>query len=179
MYSATSVGTPPVDEARAAQRLAEALDNGGWLHPIDVRDCPLDDGEVAYADITAFGWRFHAIDVPYERRTVMFGGPLLLTATAIGSWASNRRRRREAERQAMPQWRPLGQIRVVVTSSRLLVLHNGGWYPVWYSAIDEVRPTPESRTLDLTFVADPPYRFAGPGVYSLAALLERVVEPAG
>lgn len=174
MDSATLGGTPPLDEARAAQRLAEALDNGGWLNPIEVWDCPLADDEVAYADITAFGWRFHAIDVPYEHRTVMFGGPLLFAATAIGSWASNRRRRREAHRQAMSQWRPLGQIRVVVTSTRLLALHNGGWYPVWYSAIVEARSTPDSRTLDLTFVADPPYRLAGPGICSLAPHIERV-----
>ena len=163
-----------MDEARAAQRLAEALDNGGWIHPIQVSDAPLHDGEVAYADITAFGWRFHAIDVPYEHRTVMFGGPLLFAATAVGSWAFNRRRRREAERYAMPQWRRLGQIRVVVTSTRFLVLHNGGWYPVWYSAIDEVRPLPESGTLDLAFVDDPPYRLAGPGICSLAPYIERV-----
>lgn len=179
MDSATLGGAPPVDEARAAQRLAEALDNGGWLNPIHVWGAPLHDGEVAYADITAVGWRFHAIDVPYEHRTVMFGGPLLFAATAIGSWASNRRRRREAERLASPQWRALGEIRVVVTSTRLLVLHGGGWYPVWYSAIDEVRPMPESGTLDLTFVADPPYRLAVPCVYSLAAIFKRVVEPAG
>lgn len=173
MGSATLGGTPPVDEAQTAQRLADALDNGGWLNPIDVWDAPLQDGEVAYADLTAFGWRYHAIDVPYEHRTVIFGGPILFATTAIGSWASNRRRRREAQRQAMPQWRPLGQIRVVVTSTRLLVHHDGGWYPVWYSAIDEVRPVPESGTLDLMFVADPPYRLAGSGICSLAPLFER------
>lgn len=177
--SATLGSIPPADEVRAAQRLAEALDNGGWLNPIQVWDCPLDDVEVAYADITAFGWRFLATDVPYEHRSVMFGGPLLFAATAIGSWASNRRRRREAERLASPQWRALGEIRVVVTSTRLLVWHNGGWYPVWYSAIDEVRPMPESGTLDLTFVADPPYRLAGPGICSLAPYIERVTSSAG
>ena len=178
MDSATLGGAPPVDEAQAAQRLAEALDNGGWLSPVEVWDAPLQDGEVAYGDITAFGWRFHAIDIPYKHRTFMFGGPVLFAATAIGSWASNRRRRREAERQAMPQWRALGQIRIVVTSTRrLLVLHDGRWYPVWYSAIDEVRLMPESGSLVLTFLADPPYQPTGPGICSMAPLFERLRGP--
>ena len=175
MGSTTYGVPPPFDEAQAARQLARALDNGGWLHPIVVEDAPLEDGELAYADASAFGWRFHAVEVPYEHRTVMVGGPLLFAATAIVSWASNRRRRREAERQAMPQWRALGQIRVVVSSSRLLVLHNGGWYPVWYPAIAEVRATPDSGILDLTFVADPPYRLAGSGICSLAPFIERTI----
>ena len=169
-------GVPPrFDEAQAARQLARALDNGGWIHPIHVEDAPLEDGELAYADASAFGWRFYAVEVPYEHRTVMVGGPLLFAVTAIGSWASNRRRRRDADRQAKPRWRPLGQIRVVVTSSRLLVLHHGGWYPVWYSAIAEVHAMPDSGMLDVTFVADPPYRLAGTGICSLAPFIERAI----
>ena len=160
-----------MEEIEAARRLAEALDNGGWLRPIAVEDAPLDPGEEAYADLLAHGWRYHAIDVQYDHRTVMFGGPLLLATTGLASLVANRRRRREAESLAAPQWRPLGWIRVLVTSRRLLVLRHGAWHSVWYAAVTNIRSTPVSVTLDLTFAVDPPYRLVGPGLCSLAPFL--------
>lgn len=160
-----------MDEIEAARRLAEALDNGGWLQPVAVEDAPLDPGEEAYADLLAHGWRYHAIDVQYDHRTVMFGGPFLFAATALASCAANRRRRREAERLAAAQWRPLGCLRVLVTSRRLLVLRDGAWHSVWYAAVTDIRSTPVSVTLDLTFAVDPPYRLVGPGLCSLAPFL--------
>lgn len=160
-----------MDEIETARRLAEALDNGGWLQPVAVEDAPLDPGEEAYADLLANGWRYHAADVQYDHRTVMFGGPFLFAATALASYAANRRRRREAERLAAPQWRPLGPLRVVVTSCRLLVLRERAWHSVWYSAVTDVGSTPVSVTLDLTFSNDPPYRLVGPGVCALAPFL--------
>lgn len=104
------------EELAAADRLADALDNCGWLQPVAVDDAPLDPGEVAYSAMAAHGWRYCAIDVPYEQRTLMFGGPVLLAATGIASFVASRRRRREAERLAAPQWRPLGALCIVVTS---------------------------------------------------------------
>ena len=160
-----------VDEAEAAGRLADALDNGGWLRPIAVEDAPLDPGEEAYADLLAHGWRYYAIDVQYEHRTVMFGGPLLLATTGLASLVANRRRRHEAHCLAAPQWRPLGWLRVLVTSCRLLVLRDGAWHSVWYAAVTDVRSTPASVTLDLAFAIDPPYRLVGPGLCSLAPFL--------
>ena len=162
---------PGMEEIEAARRLAEALNNGGWLRPIAVEDAPLAPGEEAYADLLAHGWRYHAVDVRYDHRTVVFGGPFVFAATALASCAANRRRRREAERLAMPKWRPLGALRVVVTSQRLLILTHGAWWAVWYSAVAEVRPIPGSAMLDLLFSADPPYRLVGPGLCSLAPFL--------
>lgn len=158
-------------DVEAARRLADALDNGGWLQPIDIRDAPLDPGEGAYADLLLHGWRYHPIDVRYEQRTVMFGGPLLFTATAIGSWAANCRRRREAERLAAPQWRPLGTIRTVVTPQRLLVWHWYQWWSVWFSAMTHVKVEPDANALDLFFESDPPYRLAGSGTFALEVAL--------
>ena len=160
-----------VDEIEAARKLAAALDNGGWLRPIVVADAPLDPGEEAYADLYAHGWRYCAIDVHYEQRTVMLGGPLLFATTGLASLVANRRRRIEAERLAAPQWRPLGWLRVLVTSSRLLVLREGAWHSVWYEAVVDVRSNPASVMLDLRFAIDPPYRLVGPGLCSLAPFL--------
>lgn len=138
--------------------LATVLDNGGWLRPIIVRDLLLPVGEHAYADFWATGWRYEAAVVPYERRTVVVGGPWMALATWAASALGNRRRRASAEATSAPQWRPLGQIRVVVTSSRLLVLHGGAWWSVWYLEITGLQATPDGRTVDLGFRADPPYR---------------------
>lgn len=151
--------------------LAAVLDNGGWLRPINVPDLLLPDGEDAYADFWATGWRYEAAVVPYERRTVVVGGPLMALATWIASALGNRRRRASAEAGSAPQWRPLGQIRVVVTSSRLLVLHGGAWWSVWYSEIVEVHCSATCDAVDLSFRADPPYRLRGSGMVDLGSAL--------
>ena len=162
-------------EDAAADRLADALNDGAWLRPIHVEGLPLLDGELAYADLEAHGWRFHALDVPYEQRTVMVGGPLLMAVTGLASALGNRRRRIEADRIAAPQWRPLGQLRVVVTSDRLLVWHRGAWWSVWYSAIVDVRGGSGSEWIDLTLDGDHPYRLARSGVTSIGVVLSHLV----
>ena len=173
----SEAGAPPWgtdEELEAARRLADALDNGGWLEPIAVDDAPLDAGEEAYADMAVHGWRYYAIDVRYEHRTVMFGGPLLFAATGVASLVASRRRRREAERLAAPQWRPLGPLRIVASSHRLLVWHQDSWWSVWYSVVTTVRWTVEPHALEIYFASDPPYRRSGAGAASLATLLTRL-----
>lgn len=151
--------------------LAAVLDNGGWLRPINVPDLLLPDGEDAYADFWATGWRYEAALVPYERRTLVVGGPLMALATWAASAFGNRRRRASAEAASAPQWRTLGQIRVVVTSSRLLVLHGGAWWSVWYSEIVDVRNDSRLGSVDLLFRVDPPYRIAEVGACGLASAI--------
>lgn len=165
------------DEREAAQRLAEALDNGGWLEPVAVGDAPLHPGEAAYADMASYGWRYCAIHVPYEHRTLMFGGPFLFAVTGIASLVACRTRRREAERLAAPQWRPLGALRVVVTSRRLLIWHGESWWSVWYSAITTVRWTADPSAVEILFSSDPPYWLSGEGAASIGALLSQLTSP--
>lgn len=155
----------------AVPDLASVLDNGGWLRPINVADLLLPDGEDTYADFWATGWRYEAAVVPYERRTLVVGGPLMALATWTASALGNRRRRASAEAESVPQWRPLGQIRVVVTSSRLLVLHAGAWWSVWYSEIVDVRAAPGGASARFGFRADPPYRLDGLGVSDLEQVI--------
>lgn len=165
------------EELAAADRLADALDNGGWLQPVAVADAPLDPGEVAYSAMGVHGWRYCAIDVPYEHRTLMFGGPFLFVVTGIASFVASRRRRREAERLAAPQWRPLGALRIVVTSRRLLVWHGHSWWSVWYSVITTVRWTADPSAVEIHFASDPPYWLSGEGAASIGALLSRLTSP--
>ncbi|MEO7571249.1 MAG: hypothetical protein ABIX10_02320, partial [Acidimicrobiales bacterium] len=116
--------------------------------------------------------RHYALDqVAYERRTLLFGGPYLMALTGIASAIGNGRCRQAAQRAAAPQWRPLGPLRIVVTSQRLLVWFEQAWWSVWYSAVTDIRPDPANRALDLYFDTDPPYRLVGPHVPALAVML--------
>lgn len=155
-----------------ASRLADALANGGWLEPRTITDAPLAPGERAYADLHAIGWRYFGLDdVSYERRTLLVGGPYVMVMAMLVTAVGNRRRRREAERAAVPQWRPLGWLRVVVTSDRLVVWHANAWWSIWYGAITQIRSDLTMSAVDLFFEADPPYRLVGPSVPALAVVL--------
>lgn len=171
---APSVGAPRAREEAA--RLAQALANGGRLEERVVQGAPLGVGEVAYGDLTATGWRYfglgHAL---YEKRTILVGGPLLMMATGLASAIGNRNARLAAEAAAAPQWRPLGSLRIVLSSERLLVWHGQAWWSVWLSGITDVRPYPEHQTIDLFFASDPPYRLVGPDVVPLGVVLARAL----
>jgi len=171
---ARSVGTSGAREE--ADRLAEALANGGRLEERVVQGAPLGVGEVAYGDLTATGWRYFALGhALYEKRTILVGGPLLMMATGLASAIGNRNARVAAEAAAAPQWRPLGSLRIVLSSERLLVWHQQAWWSVWLSGITDVRRYPEHQTLDLFFGSDPPYRLVGPDVVPLGVVLAQAV----
>lgn len=169
-----SVGT---SGARAeAERLAEALANGGRLEERVIQGVPLGVGEMAYADLTATGWRYFALGhALYEKRTMLVGGPLLMMATGLASAIGNRNARLAAEAAAAPQWRPLGPLRIVLSSERLLVWHRQAWWSVWLSGITDLRRYSEHQTLDLFFGADPPYRLVGPDVVPLGVVLAQAL----
>lgn len=137
---------------------------------------PLEAGEVLHASVEAHGWRYIAFDTAYEQqRCFAVGGLLAFGVTAVATVAANRRARAAAERQAAAQWRPLGQLPILVTSHRLLVLHEGTWASVWYAAIREFRPRLEDNRLELFFEDDPPYLLCGPAVPYLAVVLVTAV----
>lgn len=136
----------------------------------------LDQGEVLNADLPANGWRFHPISVTYESPSIIgLGGPLTFGIVAASSAAARRRSRREAEALAAPQWRPLGELRILVTDRRLLVWHEGAWASVWYNAIRELHPDIDAARLDMTFDEDPPYCLAGPWVPYLTVIVTTVL----
>lgn len=120
-------------------------------------------------------WRYYAVgDVPYERRTVLFGGPVVLSMTALASALGNRRRRQEAERAAAPQWRPLGSVGIEIRADRLLVHRDGEHGTVWLASVVAAHFDDERGLVDLFFELDAPYRFQGPQARHLADALTRV-----
>lgn len=117
------------------------------------------------------GWRYVGVEVAYEQRTVLGGGPVMFSALAGASAAGNRRRRHEAARLAAPQWRPLGDIAVVIDDARLLVHHEGAWASVWLDAITALEGHPGGDGVTLLFAEDPPYAFTGPWAGRLASVI--------
>ena len=135
------------------------------------RDIPLGPGEVAYADLCLRGWRYYRLDdVWYQRQVVLVGGPLMTVVCAVVCAAANRRRRLEAERIAEAQWRPLGSLRVIVTSDRLLVSHRGTWSWIDLDAVADFRASSRDD-IELLFASEAPYRLAGPGASAVAVAL--------
>jgi len=159
----------------AAERLAEGMSLG---EPLPVLSSPvlLEWGEVLHASGHATGWRYQAFDVSYEqRRALVIGGPLLAGITAAVTAGANRRARQEAERRAVPQWHPLGQLQLLATNYRLLVLHDGTWASVWYDAIRQVRPAMAEGRVELIFEDDAPYELVGSWVPYLTVVLTTVL----
>ena len=144
---------PASNCARRAARTAPSERSAGPLHLV--------------------GWRYYGLDdVLYERRTLLVGGPIVMLITAFASALGNRRRRQEAERDAAPQWRPLGPVAVEVRDDRLLVRRDGE--PpgtVWLASVVDVRVHAEHGIVDLFFEHDAPFRFQGADAAHLAAAL--------
>jgi hypothetical protein len=158
-------------ERDAAVRLAGDLAAGCSL-PVMPSPVLLESGEVLHADLTAYGWRFHGVDVIYEEPRVLgIGGPILFAVTAAASVSARRRAKAEAERLAAPQWRPLGYLRILATDRRLLVLYQGAWASVWYAGIRQMHPAVHEQRLQLVFEDDSPYALAGPWVPYLTVVL--------
>lgn len=161
----------PADSWEAAERLAEEIAAGQQL-PEVASPVLLEVGEVLHAAADAEAWRYQGLDVPYvQRRGFAVGGLITFGVTAAATAAANRRARAEAEQMAAPQWRPLGQVPVMATSHRLLVLHEGAWASVWYDAIRQIRPALAEGRLELFFEDDPPYLLQGPAVPYLAVVV--------
>lgn len=154
-----------------AKRLAEALSRGAHLAPLQAQSFPLHSGEHAYAEVDVEAWRWLATETVYERQSVVLGGPALTTATALACAATNRRRRRDAERAAMPQWRALGSVRVLATDSRLLVWHGGSWWSVPFDVVHTWDVEPGGAALTARLHDGAPYRFAGGGTPLLSLVI--------
>ncbi len=154
-----------------AVELADRVSAGRGL-PVLPSPVLLDPVEVLHAEVVAYGWRFHGVDVVYEEpRAVGIGGPVVFALTALGIAAARRRVRAEAARLAVPQWRPLGHLRILATDQRLLVFYQGSWASVWYAGICVLRPALPEQRLEMLFEDDPPYALAGRWVPYLAVVL--------
>lgn len=142
---------------RAHRLPPPTIDQPDWLLP----------GERIHAEITADAWRYLALDVPYDRRTILFGGPLGFACTGLASMIGNRRTRRMAEALAAPQWRYLGHLPIIVTNRRLLIEHGGAWWPVWFEMVERCAYWDEGVLL--CFRRDAPYALRSSGAMDAAA----------
>lgn len=162
------MGTDPMWDA--AVELYGSLQQGHALPQIP-SPAILDPGEVAHACVSAWGWRFHGVDVSYTQHGLFaFGGLTMFGLTAAATAVGNRRARAEAERLAAPQWRSLGELPIVVTDQRLLVLHQSVWASVWLSGVRRMVPSLGERRLEMGFDDDPPYALCGPWVPYLTVM---------
>lgn len=134
-------------------------------------------GETLHAETVAHAWRYLAMDVPYDHRTILFGGPIGWTVSAIASAIGNRRTRQAAERLSAPQWRYLGRVPVIATSDRFLVWYEAAWWPVWLDAVASFELADGS--MNLAFDQDAPLRFAGDDLGAFVQVLPRSRREAG
>ncbi len=100
-----------------------------------------------------------------------------MSLTGIASAVANRRRRQEAHRLTAPQWRPIGPLTVEVISDRLLVSRGDEYGSVWLASVVGLRADALGHALDRSFDADPPFRFEGPDVPRLEAILVDLLDP--
>jgi hypothetical protein len=135
----------------------------------------LEAGEVLHAEAVIAGWRFHAAEMIVEHRRLVGTGLFTFGVAAALNSIEGRRAREEAERLAAPQWRSLGSMPVLATNQRLLLLHEGAWASVWYSAIRKALPRPDEHQLELTFEEDPPYLLAAERVPYLTVVIVTVL----
>lgn len=155
----------------AAVELAHRLQTGDCL-PSLASQVLLGPGETLHASVGAGCWRRYGVNTMYEQRQVLaFGGLGMLGLTAAASAVGNRRRRAEARAYAVEQWRPLGELWVLATDRRLLLLHQNVWTSVWYSGIRQVLPCPHEWRMELMLEGDHPYGFQGEWVPYLSVVL--------
>lgn len=156
-------------QQRCRQRThaADEQPTESWLQP----------GERVHAEITADAWRYLAIDVPYDHRTILFGGPIGWTISAIASAIGNRRTRQAAERLAAPQWRYLGHLPIIVTNHRLMVWYENEWWPVWFAGVRDWNLTDDH--LEIHFLDDPPYLLSSPHTSIITPMLKTHLGRAG
>jgi hypothetical protein len=170
---------PDADWTESARRLMGHLDGGGSLVP-ETPDLRLGSGETQYAHLRVHCSRYLSAPRHHHSRTTMlgFGSLETLTLTALGSAMWNSHKRRQAESAAVAQWRPLGWLDVVVTSSRLLVLEELAWRSVWLGRIVQVIPQLERDQLDVLFEEFPALRLNGASVPYLGVMLRHLLDGA-
>lgn len=165
-------GDPYRAGMESARQLASHLRSGGALVPIR-SGMRLQSGESEFTQTQAACSRYFALgDSSYTRSTFLGLGSFgALAFTALGSAAWNSHKRRKAERQAAPQWRPIGQVGVTVTSQRILMLQEMTWESIRFPQILQLSPLVEKYQLDILFEGAPAVRLVGPSVPFISVLL--------
>ncbi|MDR7275408.1 hypothetical protein [Catenuloplanes atrovinosus] len=158
-------------EALEAQRgwaamnsLIEVVNRGGRPYAISpsIMTRP---GESQFGALAADVSAFHGMDVEYSTGGYMFGGGLMFVAAGMLAGAANdARKRRRAEQQARPQWRPLGTAPVAITDQRLLVMIENQWRSCELRSLVSMQPDLGDWSVVMHFEGTPPMMLRGPWI---------------
>lgn len=164
-------GNQPRQGLQTAWQLFAYLAAGGV--PYSIPTSLRLDGPV-FMDVVVQVGIFRPEEVQYKRynhRVDISGAPLL----SLGMSALNRGRtsasRRRAIRQATPQWRTLGSLRIVVTNCSTWWQEMGGWSAVPHDAVTEMHVDPHAETAVMSSRSMEPLRLAGPAAAHAGILI--------
>lgn len=154
-----------------ARAWATALRCGAPPASVAVYGPILDDDEQARLCTTATSSRLAAGDGTYQRSsTFIFGSAGLTLGMLAAQGVINSRRKRQARRDEIPQWRYQQQSTVIVTDERLMCSGpDGTLIDFWFGYVTEFYPDLLARTLTFAF-GDRclPLQVAGPSAAAIA-----------
>lgn len=151
---------------------AVALASGRPAPSIAVYGPILGPDEHARLCTTAISSRLVAGDGSYQRSsTFVMGSPLLMAGMLAAQGITNSRRRKQAERDEVPQWREQHPpCTVIVTDERLMCSRSDGTFiDFWFGYVSEFYPDLPSRTVTFAYGERcVPLQLAGPATVAIA-----------
>lgn len=154
-----------------ARGCAAALSAGSPAPSIAVYGPILNPDERAQLCTTAISSRLVSGDGSYERSSAfVLGSPWLMAGVLAAQGVTNRRRRKQAQRDEMPQWREQHQCTVIVTDERLMCSRSDGTFiDFWFGYVTEFYPDLHSRTVTFAYGERcVPLQLAGPATVAIA-----------
>lgn len=111
---------------------------------------------------------WYAVDVPPRQRSGVFAGSPLVVAVAMAATAAADRRDRErAAAASAPQWRPHGQVQVLLDANATWVGRCGDWRRFLHSTVAGIDVGAMASVIQYGQV---PVRLSGPAVWAHAVL---------
>ncbi|MFJ5259969.1 hypothetical protein ACIQAC_05770 [Streptomyces sp. NPDC088387] len=156
----------------AAVSLHRYLSGGGELAPVPTPGILLEQGEIAYGDVSAHYSRFYGTNASYNHHSgFYFGSPMFVAAGLIGESVVNSSNRNRAQAAAQPQWRDFSPCRAILTERRMLlhVAAENRWVTVRHHELVSFLPVLEQWALFTDYQQWEPMRLAGPSVPWLTA----------
>jgi hypothetical protein len=154
-----------------ASGCAVALDAGEPAPSIAVYGPILNQDEHARLCTTAISSRLVAGDGSYQRSSsFVLGSPWLMAGMLAAQGLANSRRRKQAQRDEVAQWREQHHCTVIVTDERLMCSRSDGTFiDFWFGYVNEFYPDLQSRTVTFAYGERcVPLRLAGPATVAIA-----------
>lgn len=154
-----------------AQGAAAALAQGIAPPEVAVYGPILHEDEYAYLCTTASTSRLLAGDGTYRHTSLMaLGSAKFMVGMLAAQGFINHRRRKAAQREAVPSWQ-LHQVGTVILTDRRMICtgSDGSLLEFWFSHVTEFYPDLRARSIVLAFGEDcAPLRIDGPAVPAIA-----------